>query len=176
MLRAAAALGAEHGLEQVQVNDVAARAGVAVATLYRYYPSKHHLFAAVLAERVQRLPVGTDVSRPPPEAVAEVLVAAVRAMLRRPRLARAMIVSMNVVRAEHETGRAMPLDQHVLDVAGLRRPTDEDRRLARLLEQCVYGILTWATAGELSPEQAADDVRRACLLLLAPWRGRARAA
>lgn len=174
MLRAAAVLGARHGLEQVQMSDVAARADVAVATVYRYFPSKHHLFAALMADQVGRLPVRSDPDATPDQAVAEVLVAAVRAMLRNLPLARAMIVSTNVVRAEHPTVRAVPLDEHVLAVAALRTPREEDRRLARLVEQCVYGILTWATAGELAVDQAVQDVHRACGLLLAPWRGRAR--
>ncbi|MGW4094751.1 TetR/AcrR family transcriptional regulator [Nocardia sp. NPDC004750] len=48
ILRAAARLGSERGLEHVQMSDVAASAGVALGTLYRYYPSKHHLFSGLL--------------------------------------------------------------------------------------------------------------------------------
>ncbi|MRH89395.1 hypothetical protein GFY24_18400 [Nocardia sp. SYP-A9097] len=66
------------------------------------------------------------------------------------------------------------MDQRILDIAGLQRDTAEDRRLARLVEQAVYGILTWATAAEITPEQAVDDVHRACTPLLAPWQRRAR--
>lgn len=36
--------------EQVQVRDVAQEAGVALGTLYRYFSSKEHLYAAVLLE------------------------------------------------------------------------------------------------------------------------------
>jgi TetR/AcrR family transcriptional regulator, cholesterol catabolism regulator len=34
--------------EQIQIRDVAATAGVALGTLYRYFSSKEHLYAAVL--------------------------------------------------------------------------------------------------------------------------------
>jgi len=36
--------------ERVQIRDVAQRAGVALGTLYRYFTSKEHLYAAVLLE------------------------------------------------------------------------------------------------------------------------------
>ena len=36
--------------ERIQIRMVAERAGVALGTLYRYFPSKEHLFAAALAE------------------------------------------------------------------------------------------------------------------------------
>ncbi len=46
VLAAAHDLFAEHGLE-VKMEDVARRAGVGVGTIYRRFPSKEHLFAAV---------------------------------------------------------------------------------------------------------------------------------
>jgi AcrR family transcriptional regulator len=47
-----AALGAleEQDYEQIQIRDVAQLAGVALGTLYRYFSSKEHLYAAVLQE------------------------------------------------------------------------------------------------------------------------------
>lgn len=36
--------------EQIQIRDVASAAGVALATLYRYFPSKEELYVAVLIE------------------------------------------------------------------------------------------------------------------------------
>lgn len=47
---AARALVDEMDLDQVQMRDVAARAGVALGTLYRYFASKDHLFAVVFAQ------------------------------------------------------------------------------------------------------------------------------
>lgn len=188
ILRSAARLGAEHGLERVQMSEVAQSAGVALGTLYRYYPSKHHLFAGVLDGAVRELPHPTPVPGDPIAGAAEFLATAVDELLRHPHLARAMIVSMNAVRAEGhalrpepptadstaaaaaalETDHVMP--ERILSAAGLTTPTDEDRRLTRLLEQCVYGILTWTIAGRLTTPQAVSDVHRACALLLAPWR------
>ena len=55
MLRAAARLGSRLPLERVQMAEVAAEADVALGTLYRYYPSKHHLFAGLLLTRITEL-------------------------------------------------------------------------------------------------------------------------
>ena len=64
ILRAAARLGNEHGLERMQMNDVAKEAGVAIATLYRYFPSKTDLFVGVLHSQIQRLSSDSTSSRP----------------------------------------------------------------------------------------------------------------
>lgn len=179
MLRAATVLGAEQGLEQMQMADVAAQADVALGTLYRYFPSKHHLFAAVLADQVNRLHARTqpgpiDSPDDAPAAVADLLGDSVAGMLRQLPLARAMVLSAIVVRTEDEIFPNIPFTDLILDRAALASVTDDDRRLARLVEQCTYGILTWATSGEITPDEAVADVRRACLLLLAPWRRRTR--
>lgn len=169
MLSAAARLGAEHGLEHVQMAEVAERAGVAIGTLYRYYPSKHHLFAAVLARNVAGLGPGST-RRPadPAAAVADLMARACRSMLRHPQLARAMITSVNSVRPD-VPGQQPVMREVILRAAGVIDPTDADLRLARLVEQLTYGVLTWAVGGELSAREAEADVRRGCLLLCAAW-------
>ena len=48
ILATAARLGARHGLEEVRMQDVADQSAVSITTVYRYYPTKHHLFAALL--------------------------------------------------------------------------------------------------------------------------------
>ena len=51
VLAAAAEVFAEHGLD-AGMPEVAARAGVGKATVYRSFPTKDHLFAAILPERL----------------------------------------------------------------------------------------------------------------------------
>ena len=164
MLRAAARLGSRLPLDRVQMSEVAAEAGVALGTLYRYYPSKHHLFAGLLMGRMSALEPPTSSGA---AGVADLLGGACQALLARPLLAEAMITSVNVVRAgqsaqggtgQGETG----LRDLIARVAGT-----DDLALARIVEQTAYGVLTWAAAGEISPEQAEVDLRRACALLLA---------
>ncbi|MFI7589725.1 TetR/AcrR family transcriptional regulator [Spongisporangium articulatum] len=82
-----AALGAleEQEYERIQIRDVAADAGVALGTLYRYFSSKEHLYAAVLGEWA-----AFDRARPsrskaaPAERVRKRVHAVIRALHRQP--------------------------------------------------------------------------------------------
>ena len=71
--------------------------GVAIGTLYRYFPSKTHLFVAVMVEQIDQ--IGASFVRHqvqsdnPQDAVYEVLVRATRGLLRRPALSTAMLQS-----------------------------------------------------------------------------------
>lgn len=172
-LAAAAKLGARHDFEHVQMQEVAAEAGIAIGTLYRYYPSKHHLFAGVLSRNVAALRPSAPSTPPtdPAAAVADFMAATCRSMLRHPRLARAMINSVNAVRSEAGDESDTTMRDRILHVAGITDPTESDLRLARLVEQCAYGVLTWAVAGESTAAEAESDLRRACLLLGADWSG-----
>lgn len=173
ILRAAARHGAEHGLERVQMHDVAKEAGVAIATLYRYFPSKTHLFTAVMADQVARLedavvPVAPD--QDPVEAVAELLIQASRQLLRRPLLANAMMQSNNASHA-NTVSDATRIDsafrELILRTLGLEEPTEHDHRLVRLLEQSWYGVLTSSLNMRVELSDAESDIRLACTLLLA---------
>ncbi|MDR2335538.1 MAG: TetR family transcriptional regulator [Burkholderiaceae bacterium] len=54
ILHAARALVSEGGWQEAQVANVAATAGIATGTVYRYFPSKAELFAEVLSRVSQR--------------------------------------------------------------------------------------------------------------------------
>ena len=64
VIDAAMALGLEGGYEAVQMRDVAARADVAMGTVYRYFTSKDHLLAATLVHWVELL--DTRIGQHPP--------------------------------------------------------------------------------------------------------------
>src|SRR3974390_737020 len=64
VIDAAMALGLEGGYEAVQMRDVAARADVAMGTVYRYFTSKDHLLAAALVHWVEQL--DNRLAPPPP--------------------------------------------------------------------------------------------------------------
>jgi AcrR family transcriptional regulator len=70
IVRAALRLLESGEYDDVQMKDVAEHAGVALGTVYRYFGSKEHLFAAVLVEwgaslqhRVQLRPLSGDVAQ-----------------------------------------------------------------------------------------------------------------
>lgn len=174
ILATAALLGARYGLEEVRMQDVADQSAVSITTVYRYYPTKHHLFAALLFHLTQTAaPPGPSTGHPVTD-VTEFMAGIIRDMLARPLLARAMITSVNARRAESTVRGDYNLRRNILGVAGIAAPTADQTQIALLLEQCAYGILSWAITGETTPEQAERDMRRACELLLAPWRRRNR--
>src|SRR5258708_18915880 len=69
IIEAARALASERGLGAVQVVPVAERAGIAAGTVYRYFPSKDDLVAAVVGATAERaLPASSGPpSRPAPQ-------------------------------------------------------------------------------------------------------------
>jgi AcrR family transcriptional regulator len=98
VLVSALELAADGGYEAVQMRDVATSAGVALGTIYRYFPSKDALLAAAMVEwmedlerRVtQRGPSGATTA----ERVYDVLRRAVATMERQPKLAEAVITAL----------------------------------------------------------------------------------
>ncbi|MGH3361140.1 MAG: TetR family transcriptional regulator [Nocardioides sp.] len=172
ILRAAAAHGTAHGFERVQMHEVAKDAGVAIATLYRYFPSKTHLFTALMRAQVERLddlaPHGSP-EGDPAEAVADLLVRTGRRLLERPLLTQAMLLSNNAsVSGEGPTGGVTTrFHALIVKVAGLQNPSARDDQLIRITEQAWYGILTSALTGHVSTDQASEDTILACRRLLA---------
>ncbi|MFT9656813.1 TetR/AcrR family transcriptional regulator, partial [Mycobacteroides abscessus] len=55
MLDAAEELAMTRELDHVQMHDVAKHANVAIGTLYRYFPTKRHLFVSALVRESERL-------------------------------------------------------------------------------------------------------------------------
>jgi AcrR family transcriptional regulator len=167
ILRAAARLGRSRALDQIQAQEIAAEAGVALRTLYRYYPSKHHVYAAVLTAQIEKLKPPARRSPDAATAVAELMAEACRNVLRYKHLAHAMIVSTQAVRAHSGATGDRAVRDTILVTAGITDPTPAQDRVARLIEQVTFGVLTWTVGGELDPDQAVDDARLACSLLTA---------
>ncbi|SCF59315.1 TetR family transcriptional regulator [Streptomyces sp. Ncost-T10-10d] len=174
ILKVAADAAAVAGLERVQMQEVAKSAGVALGTLYRYFPSKTHLFTALMADQIEefaaRVPeraAGTS----PEDAVFETLRSATRNLLRRPALATAMIHSANTARASTVPDLAR-IDSGFLDLLlrawEVEQPTEHHIARLRLLILLWYGVLQSRLNERLSPQKAEGDLHTACHLLLAP--------
>jgi AcrR family transcriptional regulator len=166
-------IGSEKPLERVQMHEVAKASGVAIGTLYRYFPSKIHLFAAVMASQVDRF---RESIRPmpgaaPEDVVSELLVAASKELLRRPVLATSMLQSANTANVA-TVSDAIKIDNTfraiVLESLGIEVPSVQDVTLVRLLMQCWYGVLQSSLNGRASMADVENDIRMACRLLLAP--------
>ncbi|GAA1519422.1 hypothetical protein GCM10009677_60890 [Sphaerisporangium rubeum] len=121
IIQAAAALASRGGVEAMQMRTVAERAGVALGTLYRYFPSKMDLVVAVVSEEIDLLE--SSIERRPPRAATpagravDVLMRATRGLMREPELADALIRSL--IMADVETPFADRMAGLLLRVSGL---------------------------------------------------------
>jgi AcrR family transcriptional regulator len=172
LLSAATALAAEGGYDAVQMRDVAARAEVALGTLYRHYSSKDQLLLALLAHQASTLRERLDQRPPqgdaPADRVADVLRRATRALERQPRVTHAMVTAMSVaddsaasVKQEiNETLRAI-----IVDAVGSTPVTDLDD-IVRVLGSVWFAELTFWSSALTDGERMADILARAATLLL----------
>ncbi|MDA8371948.1 MAG: TetR family transcriptional regulator [Nocardiopsaceae bacterium] len=108
IVQTAAALALRGGVEAMQMRAVAERAGVALGTLYRYFPSKMDLVVAVVTEELDLLE--SSISRRPPNAetaagrAVDVLMRATRGLMREPELADALVRSLIMAEVKTELG------------------------------------------------------------------------
>jgi AcrR family transcriptional regulator len=111
ILQAAAALASRGGVEAMQMRTVAERAGVALGTLYRYFPSKMDLVVAVVNEEIDTLEASLE-RRPPRSGTpagraVEALMRATRGLMREPELADALIRSLLLSDVKTDLGDRM---------------------------------------------------------------------
>ncbi|MGU3583164.1 TetR family transcriptional regulator [Rhodococcus sp. C26F] len=173
IIDAAAQLGAVKELERVRMQEVAELAGVAIGTLYRYFPSKTHLFVAVMVDQIDRMGIHlsrrSQSSSSPVDVVYDALLQATRALVRTPLLANAMIQS-----AASSNAATIPdvakIDQHfdglLLAAAGIAEPTVRDATVVRLVVALWFGLVQSALNGRISIPEVESDLRVACDLLL----------
>jgi len=140
IIQAAAALASRGGVEAMQMRTVAERAGVALGTLYRYFPSKMDLVVAVVGEELDLLEGSLD-RRPPRSATAprravEVLMRATRGLMREPELADALIRSLLLSDVTTDFGDRMVglllraaggMDDGGMDDGGMDDPAGHER-------------------------------------------------
>ncbi len=162
MLREVSALASEGGYESVQMRDVAARADVAIGTLYRYFPSKEFLLASVMEAEVRALATDLD-ARPARgessgERVLTVLGRANRALLARPNVSIAQIralVSGNDEVAEMVQIVTDAMRDLIVTAMGAE-PTVESIDVADTL----FDVWLAALVGWISGTTEADEVQR----------------
>lgn len=105
LIAAARALAAEQGMDAVQIVPVAARAGIAAGTVYRYFPAKTALIEAVVADVSQAelaaMRGAADAAPGPLSALAAAIVTFAARSLRHRRLAWAVIAEPVEAEVDH---------------------------------------------------------------------------
>jgi AcrR family transcriptional regulator len=165
IVAAACEIAAEGGMAAVQIAPVAGRAGIATGTVYRYFPSKKELVAALVAALAERemaaLESAANAAPGPLSALAAAIASfAARALANR-RLAFALIAEpvepeIDRARASYRQALAAALEKLIrraLDAGGL---SDQDAALAA---PALLGALIAALIGPHAPAVPADPAQ-----------------
>jgi len=178
ILTAAGDLAAAGGIAAVQIAPVAERAGIAAGTIYRYFPSKTDLVAALVAARLEQETAaiaGAVKAAPGPLSAlaAAITTIAARALAQR-RLAFALIAepvdtTLEAARAAYRRALAAELEELIRKALAGRHLPDQNAALAAA---AVIGGLSEALIGPLAPPEPGDraqhraQVQMLCLFAL----------
>jgi AcrR family transcriptional regulator len=161
IIAAARDAASEGGMAAVQIAPVAQRAGIAAGTVYRYFPGKTDLVAAVLAEISEReigaVRRAADVAPGPLSALAAAIMTFAARALRQRRLAYAAIAEP--VEAELDAARlsfrkALAAEFAALIAAAVAHLPEQD---AALSAAALVGLLIEGLIGPLAPDAAGRE-------------------
>jgi AcrR family transcriptional regulator len=173
ILDATLTLASRGGYEAVQMRAVADRAGVALGTLYRYFPSKIHLLVSGLArefernqEKLDRLAIPGDTRY---ERMLFVLGRVTRAMQREPMLTEAMTRAFMFAdpSAAAEVNTVVRLMDRMFTRAMREgEPTADEIAIARLIgDVWLSSLVAWVTR-RASADDVSNQLELAARLLL----------
>jgi AcrR family transcriptional regulator len=167
ILLAARETAAEQGLAAVQIVPVAERAGIAAGTVYRYFPAKADLVAALLAtigkEEIAALRAAADAAPGPLSALAAAIVTFAARAMNRPGLVFAALIEpiepdFAGLRLGYRQALVAELEARIqAAIAAAHLPTQD----ARLGAAAVLGALLENAAGPLAPDYADRNRRKA---------------
>jgi AcrR family transcriptional regulator len=167
IIQAASALAARGGIEEMQMRRVADRAGVALGTLYRYFPSKMDLVVAVVSEELDLLEA--SLARRPPSArtpamrAVDVLMRATRGLMREPELADALIRSLITSDVQTDFGDRLAglLSQAAsTSPAGARADGEPDGSRRHILVSALTSVWVMEMITLLRGQRTLDEIQR----------------
>jgi len=185
---AAVALAEEGGFDGVRLRDLAEVSGVALGTLYRYFPSKEDILLYALNEEAEALERVTAERPPAGEMPARRLTAwfarATRGLTRRPNFARAVlraIATGDHANAIQQAGFHLRMSRMIVavlrdELPQVERPLSEpsggerEQRIALVLNHVWFAaLLGWASG--LHPARTVTERMGATIDLLLQGRG-----
>jgi AcrR family transcriptional regulator len=167
MLAAAMKLAAEGGYDAVQMREVADNAGVALGTLYRYFPSKVHLLVAALANQFEQAEAITakrailgDTAH---ERVMRILGGTTVSLQKQPQLTEAMVrafmfADASVLGEIEQVGDRLTrmIARAIAGTPDHGQATDEEADIIRVIADVwMSALVSWANG-----RSAAEDVER----------------
>jgi AcrR family transcriptional regulator len=172
ILDATLTAAAAGGYEAVQMRAVAEQVGIAVGTLYRYFPSKTHLLVSALTREFERLDASCDwsaVAATPRQRLGLLTARLHDDWQRDPQLTEAMTRAFVIA----DTTAAGAVNQAAGVIEGLLattlaggEPTDHHRQIAGLIADVWLANLTAFISGRASAAHARDHIDCAVGLLL----------
>ena len=176
ILAAATALAARGGYEAVVMKDVASRARVSLATVYRYFSSKDHLLAESLVAWGGELGARLREARPraadPAERVASVFRRMARGVAQEPQLGIALttaLLSRDPSAFANREGLTSMMREWIELALGDALVPDRDGLIQVLQHVCFSCMITLAN-GQRSPEQVGEELERCAHVLLGAGR------
>ena len=165
ILSAAQALAAEGGMAAVQIAPVAERAGIAAGTVYRYFPAKTELVAALVAARseaeIAALDRAAEAAPGPLSALAATIATFAANALGRRRLAFALLAEpvepeIDAVRLGYRSAVAVAFERRISAALNGGHLAPQDAALAA---PALLGALVEGLIGPLAP--AVDNAATA---------------
>jgi len=162
ILDAATAMAAEGGMAAVQIADVAARAGIAAGTVYRYFPSKTDLIAelvaAVAGRELLAMKAAGDAAPGPLSALAASIATFAARALNERRLSWAVIAEpvdaeVDAMRLDFRQSLAAELEARIHTAIEGGHLPDHDARVAA---PAIVGALMEGLLGPLAPAHEGD--------------------
>ncbi len=164
------------GEDALQMKDLSQRAGVSVATLYRYFPAKDHVLLGILLRNysaaLTRISAEVATGATPRDRVTGHLLREFRAQQREPRLTASLSRVISETRRSYSEviEQVEHLHLQTLEhVAGAGQPLSAEQRQLLPVVQAIFAAATrrWL-AGVYSPAQARFEIRAGCRLLDLP--------
>jgi TetR/AcrR family transcriptional regulator, cholesterol catabolism regulator len=176
ILQAATAMLAIGGEDMLQMKELAQRAGVSLATLYRYFPAKEHVVLAIAVRRYQNALALVADERPDgatvQERVTSHLLREFRAVQRDQKLTASINRVMANTRADYRQAVIQVYDLHMKilqQVAVAGRPLRREQYMRLIIAHNVFTAASqrWLAGGS-SAAEVRLEIRMGCQLLNVP--------